>query len=652
MEDQQKKFYVTTPIYYVTARPHLGSLYSTLLADVAARWYALKGFKTFFLTGTDEHGQKIAQLAEQTHKHPKEFVDSFIQDFKDVWNKYEIKYDYFMRTTDESHKKAVQFWLKKLLESGDIYKSFYSGFYCAPCETYVTEKEEKHATQASEKPLCVDCERETFFLSEESYFFRLSAYQDRLLQFYKNHPDFIVPAERRNEVIKFVESGLKDLSISRTTLEWGIPFPGDDKHVTYVWADALNNYITAVGYGNEARKEEFNFWWPADLQILGKDILRFHAVYWPAFLMASGLSIPKKLLVHGWITVDKKKMSKSVGNVIDPQSLFDTYGPEAVRYYLVRHMAITQDSDFSTADLEQRINADLAHDLGNLLNRVVTLAQKQKVFEVKSPHAWGVKEVALRDSFWTMLELFSADMNEGYMSRALATLWRFINEVNGYFHAAEPWKIEDKARFEEVISATVHSLYGIAMLASPVIPQSMEALLHSIGAKLEPGHDVVGELSSNPWTKTFMLTKIDPLFEQYETKPVIEEKKQETSSQVSSTQAEQLTQEPTITIDEWAKVVLAVGTIEQCEEIPGSDKLLKLLVNCGSYGRRQILSGVKKSFTPADLIGKQAVFVLNLAPRKMLGLESNGMLLTAQDAQNKLMIVSPPFHVPEGTRLK
>ncbi len=649
MKEQQKKFYVTTPIYYVTARPHLGSLYSTLLADVAARWHALRGFKTFFLTGTDEHGQKVAQAAENAHKKPQEFVDSFIQDFKDMWSSYEIQYDYFIRTTDESHKKAVQFWLKKLIDSGEIYKSYYSGFYCTPCETYVTEKDEKNVSEPSkaspseqspsQEPLCISCARKTSFISEESYFFRLSAYQDRLLKFYEENPDFIVPSERLNEVVKFVQSGLKDLSISRTSLEWGIPFPDDPQHVTYVWADALNNYVTAIGYGNEARQEELALWWPADMQILGKDILRFHAVYWPAFLMASGLALPKKLLVHGWITVNDQKMSKSFGNVVDPQSLLDAYGAEAVRYYLIRHMAITQDSDFSTLDLEKRVNSDLAHDLGNLLNRVVTLSHKQNLFEVKSPATWCVKEIALRDSFWTMMELFIEDMNEGYWYRALSTFWRFIHEVNSYFHAAEPWKISDTARFEEVISATCHSLQGIAFLLSPVMPQKMKTLLSSLGVVMTPGHDVVDELSTNPWTKTFMLTKIPLLFEKYEIAPVVEEKKVEAA-------------EPTITIEEWAKTVLAVGTIQECEEVPRSDKLLKLLVNFGSYGTRQILSGVKKSFSPADLIGRQAIFVLNLAPRKMMGLESNGMLLTVQDAQSDLVLLCPTVPVPDGTRLK
>ena len=365
--DNQHKFYVTTPIYYPTSRPHLGHLYSTLLADVAARWHKLRGYKTFFMTGTDEHGQKIAEAAAKAHKTPKEFVDSFIDAYKELWNSYDIVYDYFARTTDEHHIKAVQQWIRQLQASGDIYKSYYTGFYCTPCETYVTEKDEQPPLEEGMAPVCGMCSRETVYIKEESYFFRLSAYQDRLLAFYEENLDFIVPAERLNEVISFVKGGLKDLSISRTTVSWGIPFPDDPKHVSYVWADALNIYITAVGFGNEARREEFNFWWPADLQIMGKDIVRFHAVYWPAFLMATGLAEPKQLLVHGWFKVNQQKMSKSFGNVVDPQTLLSAYGADAVRYYLIRHMAITQDSEFSIIDLEQRISSDLANDLGNLL---------------------------------------------------------------------------------------------------------------------------------------------------------------------------------------------------------------------------------------------------------------------------------------------
>lgn len=626
-----KKFYVTTPIYYVTAKPHLGSLYSTLLADVAARWAKLQGTQTFFMTGSDEHGQKIAEAAQSAGKSPQDFVDGLVGAYKDMWHKYSIAYDYFARTTDEHHIKAVQQLIRTLQSTGDIYKSFYTGYYCTPCETFVTEKE------SDGEPLCTSCGRGTAPISEESYFFRLSAYTDRLLAFYDAHPDFIVPAERMHEVRSFVKSGLKDLSISRTSVTWGVPFPDDPKHVVYVWAEALQIYISAVGYGNEARSDEFKFWWPADMQVMAKDIVRFHAVYWPIFLMAAQLALPKKLLVHGWLKVNNQKMSKSLGNVVDPQALLDVYGADAVRYYLVRHMAITQDAEFSTIDLEQRISSDLANDLGNLLQRTVTLAHKHSLFEVHPPQVWGVHEITLRDSFWTVLERFSEDMEEGYFSRALGHLWRFIHEVNAYFHAAEPWKIADPARFEEVLSATCHSLAAIGILLLPVMPGSMETLLKSLGVSLEGKADMITELTDNPWNKTFMLTKIPALFQKFEPSTPVQLEEPPL---------------PTITIDEFAKVTLLVGTITDCTEVTGSDKLLKLQVDFGSSGTRQVLSGVKKHFTPAELTGKQAVFVYNLAPRKMMGLESQGMLLTAENEQGTLKIITPAGPVANGTRLK
>ncbi len=632
----QKKFYVTTPIYYVTAKPHLGSLYSTLLADVAARWHRLSGEKIFFLTGTDEHGQKIAQAADKVGKKPQEFVDSFIDAYKDIWHKYDIAYTYFMRTTDQAHIKAVQEWIRALIKTGDIYKSYYSGFYCTPCETYVTKRDETVV-------VCESCGRETIEIAEESYFFRLSAYQDRLLAFYAEHPDFIVPKERSHEVVSFVQSGLRDLSISRTTVAWGIPFPDDEQHVVYVWADALNNYITALGYAQESKKEEFAYWWPADLQVMGKDIVRFHAVYWPAFLMASQLPLPKHLLVHGWLQVNKQKMSKSLGNAVDPQALLDAYGADAIRYYLIRFMAITQDAEFSTDDLEQRVSSDLANDLGNLLQRVVTLAQRRELYEVVSPQNWGAHEIDLRDAFWTTLEKYSLDMDEGYSYRALGHLWGYIHQVNAYFHAAEPWKITDEERFKEVISASCHSLYAIGILLHPVMPHAMEKLLASLGMKVTFGeHNFLEELDDNPWNKTFMLHPLkEPLFKKYESKPAQVEEASEGAQAAF----------PEIAIEDFAEVVLLVGTIEESEEVPGSDKLLKLQVNFGPYGMRQVLSGIKKYYSAAAVRGVQAVFVVNLKPRKMMGLESQGMVLTVTDAQDVLKLVTVA-QVPPGTRLK
>lgn len=648
MINRKTKFYVTTPIYYVTAKPHLGSLYSTILADVAARWFRIRGAKTFFLTGTDEHGQKVAEAAEKAALSPKPFVDGFIDAYKSMWAKYHIDYSYFIRTTDASHVKAVQDWISKLQVTGDIYKAFYTGWYCTPCETYVTEKDLLEAADKN-NPGCPSCNRPTGYVEEESYFFRLSAYADKLLAYFESHPDFIVPSERAAEVINFVKSGLKDLSISRTTVSWGIPFPGDTKHITYVWADALNNYITAIGYGDAARSEEFNFWWPADLQVMGKDIVRFHAIYWPAFLMASGLEIPQKLLVHGWLKVNNQKMSKSFGNVVDPEKLLQEYGADQVRYYLTKHMAITQDSEFSTQDLEQRINSDLANDLGNLLNRVTTLAHKFDLYSVEAPTNWGEKELTLRDAFWTMLDTMIVEMEEYYLYRGIQTLSKFVSEVNAYFHAQEPWKVAatDRARFATIISASCHSLHAIAQLLWPVMPQKMEELLASLGIEdfsksLIHEHDIVALLLDNPWNRNFVLHKINPLFTR------IEPKQEQTM--ITQPEEQKITV-PGITIDDFMKVELLVGTIVQCEEVPKSDKLFKLQVNFGPHGVRQILSGIRKSFALEELIGKQGVFVYNLNPRQMMGLESHGMMLFVKNDEQKLVMVTTPTPVPNGSRL-
>jgi methionyl-tRNA synthetase len=650
MINQKNKFYVTTPIYYVTAKPHLGSLYSTVLADVAARWYKLRGYNTFFLTGTDEHGQKVAEAACAAGKEPQAFVDSFIDAFKSTWHKYEIEYDYFIRTTDQFHVKAVQEWIKRLQQKGDIYKAFYTGYYCTPCETFVTDKD-----TAEICPACPSCNRATVEIQEESYFFKLSAYQDALLDFYAAHPDFITPSERLSEVINFVKSGLRDLSISRTTVKWGVPFPGDNKHITYVWADALNNYITAVGYGDPTKEAEFNYWWPADLQVMGKDIVRFHAIYWPAFLMASGLALPKRLLVHGWLKVNNQKMSKSLGNVVDPIALLDKYGCEPVRYYLTRHMAITQDAEFSIQDLEQRVTSDLANDLGNLLNRLVLLAHKYGLHEVESPSVWTAKDIVLQKTFHAMLESFVADMQEGYFYRALNSLWKFINETNAYFHEQQPWKvaIADKQRFTQILSATCHSLYSIAILLWPVLPTKMVELLGSLGVTLNFTTDLLTGLQSNSWNKTFILTKIDTLFQKYQPEqseqPAVSQPEQ---LQASGNNKQEQPALPSIAMEQFLNVVLLVGTVEQCEEVPKSNKLFKLQVNFGAHGIRQILSGIRQYFSAQDLLGKQGTFVFNLEPRSLMGLESQGMMLFAEDADNKLVLITPEHSVPNGTRLR
>lgn len=623
----KNKFYVTTPIYYATAAPHLGSLYSTLLADVAAKWNMLNGKEVFFLTGTDEHGQKIEAAAKAAGKKPKEFVDSFIGAYKNVWHDYQIDYTKFIRTTDKEHVKAVQKWISQLLENGDIYKGKYEGMYCTPCETFVVDKKEEDVE-------CPECNRACVFVSEEAYFFKLSAYQDKLLEFYKNHPDFVYPKARLNEVTSFVESGLKDLCISRSTLKWGIPFPGDEQHVAYVWADALNNYITAIGYLDKGKQSEFEKWWPADLQVLGKDIVRFHAVYWPAFLMASNLPLPNHLLVHGWIKINEQKMSKSLGNAVDPVVLKDQFGADEVRCYLTSQMAVTQDSEFSIKGLKEFISKNLANDLGNLLNRTTTLALRSKLEAVEPPKELSKDSKELKVELDNCYNAFKNYMEQASFHMAMAEIWKFTSRVNSYFHAQEPWKLakSDKEKFEEVIFVTCSSLQSIANLLWPVMPTKMADLLAQIGGRLNI------ELVER-WLSIFKLKAGETLFNKYDAEEepkeeVVEEKK-----------------ENYITIDDFVKVELAVGTIVECEEVPKSDKLLKMQVDFGAKGIRQIFGGIKKFYKPEDLKGKQGVFVINLKPRKMMGMESQGMMLTAE-SEDGLARIIPSELVPAGSNLK
>jgi len=634
--EETKKFYVTTPIYYVTAQPHLGSLYSTLLADTITRWNKLQGNKTFFLTGTDEHGQKIAQAAQKAGKEPKEFIDSFIPDYKKAWKLYGIEYDCFGRTTSDSHIKGAQQLVQKIIDNGYVYRSEYSGMYCTPCETFVVDGAQ----------LCSSCGRETAMMSEETYFFKLSSFADQLLDFYKKNPDFITPKERFNEVISFVKSELHDLSLSRTTVKWGVPFPGDIKHTIYVWVEALCIYITGVGYGDPHKAEQFNQWWPADVQVIGKDIIRFHAVYWPAMLMAAEMPLPKKLLVHGWIKVDKQKMSKSLGNVVDPLVLQKKYGAEPIRYYLLRQIPVNQDGDFSIADVEARIESDLAIDLGNLLNRMVALAHKYDLLTVKPIEIWSESSLELRDQSFTMIEDFSSHMDDYMFHLALARLWKFIHTTNAYFHGQEPWKLakSNPTMFLEVISATCHSLRVIALLLWPVMPKKMEELLASIGLAFVLEEHTLENLQLNIWNKSFLLHKIPTLFD----KPVQANKEESTVQQPVKI----IKEEAYITIDDVVKVELLIGTIDACEEVVGSDKLVKMTVNLGERGLRIILAGIKKSHTPDELVGKRGVFIANLKPRKMAGHESHGMMLVAEDEDGKVQLMQAPAGVANGVRLR
>lgn len=652
------KFYVTTPIYYVNSKPHLGTLYSTLIADVAARWNKLLGKEVFFVTGTDEHGQKLEEAAKKAGLEPKAFVDSIVPAFKDSWKRFELDYDKFIRTTDNDHEKAVIKLLNQLYENDDIYKSTYSGWYCVPCETYVTINSETLKNEKGEH-LCPTCNRGLQELEEESYFFRLSAYQDQLLEFYEKNPNFIVPKEKLNEVLSFVKSGLKDLSISRKNVKWGIPLPWDKNHTTYVWADALTNYIAAIGFGSDDKKsvDSFDKWWPASLQVMAKDIIRFHAVYWPAFLMALNLPLPKKLLVHGYILTGGSKMSKSLGNAVDPDKLADWYGVEPVRYYLLRQMPINQDGHFILKDLENRISADLANNLGNLLNRTVSLALNNCLSEVVAPVSFETRSCVLREKCEEAFRSFWDEMNHCHYHIALSKLWIFISEINAFFHEQKPWAVvkENKELFNEIISAVAHSLYTIGVLLWPIMPKKAEELLSSIGHKFDIKNDYEEDLRKNLWNKTFKLNKLkEPLFVRPEShvdiEKVVENKKKENPVNDKKSK-ETFNVSDIITIDDFIKVKLIVGTILECEPVKGSNKLYKLSVDMGKLGKKQVLAGVAKFFKPEDLIGKQGAYVQNLKPRKLMGLESQGMMLFAKDEKGNMEMVTVGGKVENGTRL-
>ncbi|MBP7854507.1 methionine--tRNA ligase, partial [Candidatus Babeliales bacterium] len=514
----------------------------------------------------------------------------------------------------------------------------YTGWYCTPCETFVTEKDKN---LDSKEITCPTCLRPCNEISEECYFFKLSAYQDRLLKFYEQNPDFITPKERLNEVLSFVKEGLKDLSISRTTVTWGIPFPGDDKHVTYVWADALNNYITAIGYGNKKGEEELHHWWPADMQVLGKDIVRFHAVYWPAFLIATGLAMPKKLLVHGWIKVGESKMSKSLGNAVDPKSLAAVYGVDQIRYYLIRKMAVTHDSQFSLDDIEQSINTELADDLGNLLNRCSTLAEKFGYTNIEASKSWSQESQKLQNECTQMIQQVLQFVQDGLLHRAVQIIWEYIALCNAYFHNHEPWKLAkvDKDKFQEIIAAVVYSLRAIGVVLLPVMPKTMEQLLLSLEYQLPKINGVAELHTALSWNGTLKISKIDTLFKKFE--KIMEEKKVQ----------EPVIQDNCISIDDFVKVDMRVGKIIVCEIVEKSDKLLKMQVDFGDFGKRQIFAGMRKFYQPEELLGKLGVFVVNFKPRMIMGMESQGMMLSAF-SDSDAFILQPEKEIVLGAKIK
>jgi methionyl-tRNA synthetase len=668
-----RKFYITTPIYYVNAHPHIGHAYTTIACDTIARRQRMLGAETFFLTGTDEHGQKIERAAQAAGKTPQQYADTISAEFRQLWKRMGISNDDFIRTTEDRHKKRVQVLFRKLRDDGYIYKGTYTGQYCVSCEAYVDG--------AQPGDPCPTCGRITETVKEDNYFFKLSTFQDKLLALYAN-PEFIRPESRRNEVISFVRSGLRDLSISRSTFTWGIPVPDDPKHVIYVWLDALANYITAIGYGSShaGAQEAFKKFWPADVQMIGKEIVRFHCVYWPAFLMAAGLEVPKTIVAHGWLLFEESKMSKSRGNIVRTETILDVLGADALRYFLLREVVFGQDGSFSFDALVQRYNSDLANGLGNLASRTLTMINRYFKGEVPYP-SHGASKIAADDAIAEAarktIREFETLFDQFQFSRALETAWTLIAAVDKYIVENEPWALGEKqdedsrSRLATVLYTAAEALRIATALAYPVIPDATAKIWTQMGLgdiqKLALGELAWGQLPLG--TK---LGEIQPVFPRADKSAIERMQKMEEEQKVAvPAEASAAANVPgtapaaspapvpaavpaaagKISIDDFAKIELRVGLVKVAERVPKADKLLRLEVDIGTEVR-QVLAGIAEAYAPETLVGRKVVIVANLAPRKLRGMESNGMIVAASLEDGKPVLAGFLEDVPVGARLK
>ncbi len=640
-----EKFYITTPIYYPSDKLHIGHSYCTVATDTMARYKRLRGYDVKFLTGTDEHGQKIERIAEKQGITPKQYVDKIVSGIKDLWKELDISYDHFIRTTDDYHVKSVQKIFKQLYDQGDIYKSEYEGWYCTPCESFYTDVQLVDGK-------CPDCGREVERLKEESYFFRLSKYQDRLIKYIEEHPEFIQPQTRQNEMINnFLKPGLEDLCVSRTSFNWGIPVTFDPKHIVYVWVDALTNYITALGYGSDD-DSEFKKYWPADVHVVGKEIVRFHTIIWPAMLMALDLPLPKQVFGHGWLIIDGGKMSKSKGNVVDPKVLVDRYGVDAIRYFLLREIAFGQDGNFTNEALIQRINSDLANDLGNLVSRTVGMIEKYFDGKIPSDREETEFDASLKDTAKAVTEKVDTLLDKMLFSDALTEIWTLIRRSNKYVDETQPWVLakddSQKAKLANVLYNLSEAIRIVSVLIQPFMPNTPKLIWKQLGVS-------EGEATTWDSAKTWgvlpadtVYTKGDVIFPRIDMKKELAELEaamkaaQAASVANQEKKAEEEQKEepvPEITIDDFDKIKLKVGTVIASEKMPGSKKLLKNQIKIGNE-TRQILSGISPNYTPEEMVGKKVIVLTNLPPRKMMGEMSYGMILVAEDENGELSLAS------------